>query len=156
VSNHEWAWESVGPEGLSDEMVNVIQRLIVDSTGEYYPEDKLLMLPLAQYWGDLVLIDEHSGEIGGVLWSMRISSSTGRVLAFVVSPELRGAGRGAEGWKLFTSLAAQKGISDIQLEVREENDVALNMYHRRGLNVHGRIPGYYQQTDGLLMRGPVS
>ncbi len=147
---------SVGPEGLSDEVVNVIQMLIVDSTGEYYSEEKLRMLPLATNWGNLMLKNKNSGEIGGVLWSMRISSSTGRVLAFVVSPNLRGAGRGAEGWNQFTSLAAQKGITDIQLEVREENDVALNMYHRRGLNVHGRIPGYYQQTDGLLMMGPLS
>jgi len=155
VPRQEWVWNSASADGLDDEQFLVIQRLIMDSTGENYREEKLRMLPLAKNWGNLLLINERSGKIGGLLWSMRISDSTARVLAFVVSGELRGDGKGGDGWDLFTSIAAKGGISDIQLEVREENDLALNMYQRRGLNVHGRIPGYYQQSDGLLLRGPI-
>ena len=130
-----------------------VHRLILETTGETYDIERLRELPLSEKFGRLVLTDGDKDY--GILWVMRLSNRCARVLAFSVSNEHQGNGLGAEGWRRFVKIATATGIRTVQLEVRHDNDIAIAMYHRRGLRPKGRIVGFYRGHDGWLMRGPL-
>ena len=128
-----------------------IHRLILETTGETYEIERLQELPLNEKFGRWVLTDGTRDQ--GILWVMQLSHRCARVLAFSVSSQLQGSGMGAEGWRRFAGEATSSGIRTVQLEVRQDNEVAIAMYHRRGLRPKGRIVGFYRGHDGWLMRG---
>ena len=129
------------------------QRLIFDTTGEAFSEKRLRMLPLNEDFGMWVLCQ---GDMDyGILWAMKLDSRTARVLAFSVSEKLQGKGFGAQGWSAFAEAAKSKGITRVQLEVRQDNKSAVQLYHRRGLRPRGFLSGFYRGQDGWLMTGPL-
>ena len=130
-----------------------IRKLILQTTGESYEIERIRNLPLNDDFGRWVLTDGKRDR--GILWVMRLSNQCARVLAFSVSNEFQGKGIGAEGWREFANAAKSHGIRTVQLEVRQDNAVAIEMYHRRGLRPKGRIVGFYRGHDGWLMRGPL-
>jgi ribosomal protein S18 acetylase RimI-like enzyme len=130
-----------------------IRELILETTGETYEIERLQNLPLNDEFGRWILTDGERDQ--GILWVMRLSNQCARVLAFSVANELQGNGIGARGWQKFAIAAKALGIRTVQLEVRQDNVVAISMYHRRGLRPKGRIVGFYRGHDGWLMRGPL-
>ena len=128
-----------------------IHRLILETTGETYDIERLQELPLNEKFGRWVLTDGTTDK--GILWVMQLSNQCARVLAFSISNNLQGNGMGAEGWRRFAGAATSSGIRTVQLEVRHDNEVAIAMYHRRGLRPKGRIVGFYRGHDGWLMQG---
>ncbi|MGC2109367.1 MAG: ribosomal protein S18-alanine N-acetyltransferase [Candidatus Korobacteraceae bacterium] len=76
----------------------------------------------------------------------------------VVAPEHR---RGGIGGKLVGELlnrARQAGVEAVDLEVRESNLAARQLYEKLGFNAVGRRPWYYQNPfeDALLLRISIS
>ena len=136
----------------SDRLEN-IRQLIIQTTGESYRIERLRLLPLDNSFGHWVLSDGVSER--GILWAMRLSETRARVLAFSVAEELQGNGFGAEGWRNFAVVAKSLGIQTVQLEVRQDNFSAIELYHRRGLRPRGRLSGFYRGHDGWLMIGPL-
>ena len=137
----------------SQNRLQKVRELILATTGEAYEIDRLRGLPLDEEYGRWVLTDGKRDL--GILWVMRLSKQCARVLAFSVANELQGNGMGAEGWRRFAMAAKAVGIRTVQLEVRQDNEAAIAMYHRRGLRPKGSIVGFYRGHDGWLMRGPL-
>ena len=137
----------------SSERLENIRQLIIQTTGESYRIERLRLLPLDGRFGHWVLSDGVSER--GILWAMRLSETRARVLAFSVAEELQGNGFGAEGWRNFALVAKSLGIQTVQLEVRQDNFSAIELYHRRGLRPRGRLSGFYRGHDGWLMIGPL-
>ena len=69
--------------------------------------------------------------------------------------DLQGRGLGAEGWRHFALAAKSLGIQTVQLEVRQDNYNAIELYHCRGLRPKGCLTGFYRGHDGWLMLGPL-
>ena len=130
-----------------------VQQLIYNTTGESYDVERLKKLPLDPKFGRWVLTDGSTDY--GIFWAMQLSEKCARVLAFSVSVDLQGSGWGANGWSRFSSVAKSLGIREVQLEVRQDNQTAIAMYHRRALRPKGVIRGFYRGNDGWLMRGPL-
>jgi len=130
-----------------------VRQLIFHTTGETYDIDRLRNLPLDEIFGTWTLTE--SGEDLGILWAMKMDKQTARVLAFSVSIHLQGKGFGALGWSTFAKAAKNGGITQVQLEVRQDNSTAIQMYHRRGLRPQGYLSGFYRGHDGWLMKGPL-
>ncbi len=129
------------------------RQLIYETTGELYETKRLQMLPLDERFGMWVLSDGRKDY--GILWAMKLNQQTARVLAFSVSIDLQGKGFGGQGWSTFAQTAKNLGIKRVQLEVRQDNDPAIQLYHRRGLRPRGYITGFYRGHDGWLMMGPL-
>ena len=68
---------------------------------------------------------------------------------------MQGKGLGRIGWSTFAAAAKGCGIQRVQLEVRQDNASAIQLYHRRGLRPRGYITGFYRGHDGWLMTGPL-
>ena len=129
------------------------QKLIYDTTGEMYDTKRLRKLPLDERFGAWVLSEGNRDY--GVLWGMLLDQYTARVLAFSISKKVQGKGLGRIGWSTFAAAAKGCGIQRVQLEVRQDNASAIQLYHRRGLRPRGYITGFYRGHDGWLMMGPL-
>ena len=137
----------------SEQRLENIRQLIIQTSGESYRIERLRDLPLDGAFGRWVLSDGKNDQ--GILWVMRLSKNHARVLAFSVAGKLQGSGIGSKGWHHFALAAKASGIQSVQLEVRQDNIVAIQMYHRRGLRPKGYITGFYRGEDGWLMSGPL-
>ena len=137
----------------SESRLENIRRLIIQTTGESYQTSTLRELPLDERFGSWILSDGLT--VQGILWAMRMSEHHARVLAFSVAENLQGTGYGSKAWSHFARAAQSSGIRSIQLEVRQDNFEAVQMYHRRGLRPKGFLRGFYRGFDGWLMLGPL-
>ena len=58
-------------------------------------------------------------------------------------------------WDILVEAARNDGHSEIQLEVRGDNQFAIDFYRRRGLAVVSTLEGYYKAGIGYVMRGTI-
>jgi len=131
-----------------------VRQLILSTTGESYDIERLKKLPLHEKFGRLILTDGRRDY--GILWAMKLDDKCARVLAFSVDKKLQGRGLGRLGWKKFADEARRIGIEKVQLEVRQDNENAIRLYNRRGLEKVGQIIGFYRGSKGWLMFGPLN
>lgn len=75
-----------------------------------------------------------------------------------VRTERRRAGIGSALVDRVLAEAAERGATEVYLEVRESNEGAMNLYLGLGFEVVGRRPSYYTEPveDALLMRKSVA
>lgn len=99
----------------------------------------------------IVGIDEDRVEVvcyGGA-W---LIADVGEITNIAVSPELRRQGLGAKLLELLIQVCEERGMTSINLEVKEFNSPAVNLYEKYGFQVVGRREGYYRDSsDALLM-----
>jgi ribosomal protein S18 acetylase RimI-like enzyme len=102
----------------------------------------------------LVLLDDN-GMIRGLLWANKFSEERVRIVAFAIDSDYKGNGFGSEAWLILLNAARNDGHKEIQLEVRGDNQFAIDFYRRRGLEVVGTLDGYYKAGVGYVMRGSI-
>jgi len=101
---------------------------------------RLILSPSAE------VIVAVSGEAvaGYAVLLYRAGSPRARLYSLAVSPEFRGLGR--EMLAAAEARAARRGCSSLRLEVRHDNQRAINLYERTGYRRFCQKPGYY--ADG--------
>jgi ribosomal-protein-alanine acetyltransferase len=101
------------------------------------------------------IVAEDDGAVVGYAGFMSLKGGTdGDVQTIAVAEAARGTGLGRA---LFTELldeARRRGVTDVFLEVREDNPVAQSMYRAFGFEHIATRPRYYQpdDVDALVMR----
>ena len=50
------------------------------------------------------------------------------------------------------AILKQKGITECQLEVREDNSAAIKLYQNSGYQKMGRLENYYGKKHGLYLK----
>lgn len=142
------------PKQLDSEMVEVIRQLFLDQTGEIYIPESVKTLPIPEWSGNLLLLDENK-MIRGVMWAKPFKEDTVRVVAFAIDSDYQGIGLGNQAWNLLVDAAKLEGRNFIQLEVRGDNNFAIEFYKKRGLNIVQDLVGYYSSGIGYMMRGQI-
>lgn len=101
----------------------------------------------------LVALEEGEivGFIVGIIYLDRRASS-GHVVTIDISPLHRRKGVGTMLLKELESIFAQKGVRVSLLEVREDNVVALGLYHKLGYKEVGRLENYYRNAHGVYLK----
>ena len=96
--------------------------------------------------------DENGALLGwaGVL----IAGDQAEILTVGVVPQSRRRGIGARLLDALVEHARDRGVRDVFLEVRVDNDAAQRLYERDGFTVLGRRRGYYDngRLDAVVMR----
>jgi len=69
-----------------------------------------------------------------------------------VLPEFRGKGYGTKLLALFLDEMKRRDVTVVTLEVHVDNEVAIGLYKKFGFQCVNVRAGYYQGSDGLLMR----
>ena len=142
------------PKSLDMPTIEIVKQLFLDQTGERYAEASVRSLPIPEWGGNLVLLDDN-GMIRGLLWANKFSEERVRIVAFAIDSDYKGNGFGSEAWLILLNAARNDGHKEIQLEVRGDNQFAIDFYRRRGLEVVGTLDGYYKAGVGYVMRGNI-
>ena len=140
------------PKSMSDLEIEIIRQLFLDQTGEVYAKESVKTLPIPEWGGNLLLLDENN-MIRGLLWANKFGIFRTRVVAFVIDSEFKGKGFGSIAWDMYIKVAKAEGLNEVQLEVRSDNEMAIGFYSRRGLEIIENLDGYYQSGQGYVMRG---
>ena len=142
------------PKSLDMPTIEVVKQLFLDQTGERYAEASVRSLPIPEWGGNLVLLDDN-GMLRGLLWANKFSESRVRIVAFAIDSDYKGNGFGSEAWLILLNAARNDGHNEVQLEVRGDNQFAIDFYRRRGLEIVGTLDGYYKAGVGYVMRGSI-
>ncbi len=142
------------PKSLDMPTIEIVKQLFLDQTGERYAEASVRSLPIPEWGGNLVLLDDN-GMIRGLLWANKFSEERVRIVAFAIDSDYKGNGFGSEAWLILLNAARNDGHKEIQLEVRGDNQFAIDFYRRRGLEIVGTLDGYYKAGVGYVMRGSI-
>lgn len=90
----------------------------------------------------------------------RFVADEAEVLTLATRPDLRRRGLAREALSRCEAAARACGISEVFLEVAEDNTAARALYEATGYLLLGRRPDYYRRTDGppaaaLMLRKPL-
>ena len=99
------------------------------------------------------LVHVDPSDPGGGLSGYIVFSPDGHVISMAVLPEFRRRGIGRD---LLQKAMAYPGIKTVRVEVRRSNRGAQAFYLKTGFRMTGRIPGYYEDEDALVMIGTPS
>lgn len=158
----KWVYSPV-PITFSVALLQHCKGLIFKATGESYPLELIRSMPVDPLMGSFFLIPKTYSrqqamdelQVFGLLWSMRIDENSSRILTFLIAEEFRGQGLASGVWVRFVETGTSEGITNVSLEVREENDLAYEFYLRRGLRAKGKLSQYYRESVGVAMFGPL-
>jgi ribosomal-protein-alanine acetyltransferase len=95
---------------------------------------------------DLIVAASAAGVDGYALLFSRSGSLIGRIYSIAVAPSARGQGLGNRLLQRLESIARARGLAEMRLEVRKDNDAAIALYERRGYQRFDERRGYY--ADG--------
>jgi ribosomal protein S18 acetylase RimI-like enzyme len=95
-----------------------------------------------------VLIYEMAGQVcGALILSWRRNSPVGRITSVAVRPEYHGQGIGTVLVRQAENIAQSRGLKKMHLEVRQDNQKAINFYEGHGYTRVGLKADYY--WDGM-------
>jgi [ribosomal protein S18]-alanine N-acetyltransferase len=99
---------------------------------------------------DVWVARENGVVLGDAVVLYRQGSRNARLYSIVVSPKARGKGIGAKLLVHCEKAAVKRGCTALRLEVREDNDAAINLYRRGGYDLVGRKDDYYEDGGTAL------
>lgn len=110
----------------------------------------------ADYRAYFVLTDEVDSVIGYA--GLFAPGSEGDVQTIAVHPDYQGHGYGRQLLAALIDEAGLRGVKELFLEVRADNETAQNLYRSVGFEAIGERPNYYQpgNVSAVVMRLPMS
>ncbi len=91
--------------------------------------------------------------VGYAIGLYRRNSRICRCYGLAVAAHFRGAGLAQQLMAQLRMEAVHRGCVEMSLEVRADNQRAINFYRRLGFEYYQDLPGYYDQgADGLRLR----
>jgi ribosomal protein S18 acetylase RimI-like enzyme/uncharacterized protein YvpB len=146
----------------------IIRRATLDDVAvlldleQTFPSDRLeksnfkyfLTKAKADIWIAEGCVAENKGVIlGDAVVLYRQGFHSARLYSIVVSPKARGKGIGAKLLTHCEAAAKERGCITLRLEVRADNDAAINLYRSRGYDLIARTDDYYEDgSTALRMR----
>ncbi len=102
---------------------------------------------------DIWLVEENGETLGDAVVLYRQGFHSARLYSIIVNPKARGKGIGAKLLVHCETAAKERGCITLRLEVREDNDAAINLYRSKGYDLIGRTNDYYEDgSTALRMR----
>ena len=103
-----------------------------------------LILEYAEKYPAGFIVLETEGEVAGYLI---YDEQEGHIFSMAVKPSHRRKGLG----RMLFMHARNHGEGKLWLEVRSKNRGAVRFYESLSMRVRGRVPGYYETDDALIM-----
>lgn len=95
------------------------------------------------------------GEIAGFAIArvdVRRNTRYGHILTVDVAPAYRRKGIAQKLLSEIELILKEKGVKECRLEVREDNQSALNLYQKLGYRKVGKLEKYYGDAHGLYLK----
>ena len=130
--------------GFSEADLANVYELACQTLSERY--DPGIFTSISSSWPEGSIVVESAHDIKAFLLGAMTSPVQSRVLMLAVSPELRRRGVGTMLMNRFMEASSKRGTRVVTLEVRKNNDAALNFYQKMGFRRIDVIRNYY--NDG--------
>jgi len=106
-------------------------------------------------YNTIALVAKANNDISGfVIAQVEVENDRvfGHIITVNVPPAYRRKGIGTKMLIEIENLLKQKGITECQLEVREDNSAALKLYQSVGYQKIGKLENYYGKKHGLYLK----
>ncbi len=115
----------------------------IETTAFSTPWSEATFRSLLERSGVELWVAEWGGELAAyaILWRVQ---DEGELANIAVRGDLRGRGIGSRLLSRMLKVAEDSGVRSLYLEVRESNELAREMYARRGFQEIGVRKGYYE------------
>lgn len=133
-----------------------VHSLALDSLDEYY-SDEIFTLFLEQWPGGQYVACRYDGTVVGFICGSNLGPDRIGIALFAVNRSSRGKGIGSKLLATLRQSGTLRGALTIQLEVRTENESALDFYKKRGFVTAEILHSYYRNNgDAIRMLGMCS
>jgi [ribosomal protein S18]-alanine N-acetyltransferase len=130
--------------------------LVQKALGEEIPYQFFLQMSTLRPEYCLVAQDPMDNRVLGLIVGTKDAGFEGRVLVFAVHPEAQGRGVGRALLRSLQTAMAVENVRQVHLEVRSDNDRAIDFYRRHGFEVTGvQERAYKDGQDAFVMRKPL-
>ena len=103
----------------------------------------------------IALTAKSNMDIAGfVIAQIEVEENTeyGHIVTVNVAPRFRGRGVATKLLQEIEIFLKQRSITQIRLEVREDNNSALKLYHKLGYQTLGKLDRYYGNKHGIFLK----
>lgn len=125
-----------------------IYRIELDSFKDPYPYG--LLKAFLHHPGAYLVAVENEKIIGYSIGIVRFRD-LGHIISIAVDKAHRGRGVGKKLLKETIERLVEMGVKKVRIEVRESNQVAINLYKKLGFVEKGRIEGYYPDGEAAIV-----
>jgi len=115
---------------------------------EVYPP--LVFTTMLKLNPELFIVIDCGGVVKGYAMGFANSSQC-HLMSIAVSPDIRGLGLGRMLLRSFEDRCRERRLTEVVLEVRVDNSVALNLYRSEGYRVEGLLLNYYPNGSNAYM-----
>jgi len=123
----------------------------IENNSFLYPWDRETFEKILKHPLRVFLVGMKDNEVLGYIIAMKEWDEM-HIMNLAVKEEYRNKGIGRSLLHLVIKEAKRMGIKAIYLEVRINNDVAINLYKSFGFSINRVIPGYYyDKEDAVVM-----
>lgn len=120
------------------------------SLSEYYTNS--LVIDLFEAWPEGFRVYVVDNRIVAFMICSRISPNEARILMFAVEEKYRRQGIGDALMRDFIEFCGKNGFISLKLEVKTDNDSAINFYKKYGFVITSRLRAYYSDaSDAFTM-----
>ena len=116
----------------------------IETTAFSTPWSETTFRSLLERSGVELWVAEWGGELAAYAILRRVRGDEGELANIAVRSDLRGRGIGSRLLSRMLKVAEDSGVRSLYLEVRESNELAREMYARRGFQEIGVRKGYYE------------
>jgi len=121
-------------------------------------DNSMYYIELYQFFPDSFYVATVNNKVVGFVVGLVTVEKIGRIFSLAVLKDYRGNGIGRALLKKIIDVLERKGVMKIRLEVREDNEVAKNLYKSMNFKEVDIIPYYYKdgcsaivmEREGLL------
>ena len=121
-----------------------------NSLTEYYTSS--LIFDLYESWPDGFTVYSIDDEIVAFMICARNTPNEARILMFAVDQKYRRKGIGEALMRDFVEYCSRNGFISLKLEVKTDNESAINFYKKFGFVITSRLRAYYSDaSDAFTM-----
>ena len=105
-------------------------------------------------YNTIALVAKANQDIAGFIITQIQAAETeyGHVITVNVKPNYRRTGVGTKLLYEIESQLKLRGINECHLEVREDNNAAIKLYHKLGYQTMGKLEKYYGKKHGIYLK----
>ena len=105
-------------------------------------------------YNTIALIAKIQTDIAGFIIAQVETDNTeyGHIITLNVALNYRHKGIATKLLQEIENLLKDRGIIECRLEVREDNNIAVKLYHKLGYQTIGKLERYYGKTHGIYLK----
>ena len=100
------------------------------------------------------LLAKSNADIAGFIIAQMESEDKefGHIVTLNIAPNFRHKGIATKLLLDIEGFLKQRGITECRLEVREDNNAAIKLYHKLGYQTMGKLERYYGKKHGVYLK----